>query len=91
MEDRSSTIEVVAGTIETAAVTINVQHLEDTITAILAGDLATTLVIKRATIIIVTIIIHHTHASHLGRITRIIQATAVTLTAQLGLVFIKVI
>jgi len=81
---------VVAGTIEIAGVTINVQLQEDTTTAILADGLATVLVITRVAIIIVTIIIHRTRASHLGQITRITQATGATLADRLDLVCIKV-
>ncbi len=73
-----------------AGVTINAQRLEDTTTAILAEEPVITLVVTRATIIIITATIHPILGSHLGQTTRIIQAAEATLASPLDLVFIKV-
>lgn len=93
LEVRLFTITVVAGIIEMAVVTINVQHQGDTITTIQTEGLATTHVITRAIIIVIT---HLTRISQRGQrgqrgqITRVIQATGVALTAQVDLAFIGV-
>ncbi len=90
LEVRLFTITVVAGIIEMAVVTINVQHQGDTITTIQTEGLATTHVITRAIIIVITHPTRISQRGQRGQITRVIQATGVALTAQVDLAFIGV-
>jgi hypothetical protein len=90
MEDRFSTITVVAGIIETAGVITVVQHREDTvITGITVTDgLAMALVTTLGIMIIEGIINHLIRETHREQITRMLQITEATLPARVDLVFI---